>query len=200
MAHTLPDLGYAHDALEPYIDTMTMQIHHGRHHKTYVDNLNNALANYPELQNKTAEALIKDLNAVPEAIRTAVRNNAGGHVNHSMFWKQIAPSRNRLSGELLKAIESTWTSVDAFKDAFEKGGLGRFGSGWVWLVKKEGKLAVMSTANQDNPMMEGITPLLGCDVWEHAYYLKYQNKRADYLKAFWSVVDWNDAEARYASA
>jgi Fe-Mn family superoxide dismutase len=162
--------------------------------------LNNALAAYPDLQNKTAEELIKDLNAVPEAIRTAVRNNAGGHVNHSMFWQQIAPSKNRLSGALKADIEATWGSVDAFKDAFEKGGLGRFGSGWVWLVKKDGKLAITSTANQDNPIMEGATPIVGCDVWEHAYYLKYQNKRADYLKAFWSVIDWNDAEARYAAA
>ena len=200
MAHTLPALTYATDALEPHFDKMTMEIHHGKHHQTYVTNLNNALAAYPDLQGKTAEELIKDLNAVPEAIRTAVRNNAGGHVNHSMFWQQIAPSKNRLSGALKADIEATWGSVDAFKDAFEKGGLGRFGSGWVWLVKKDGKLAITSTANQDNPMMEGATPIVGCDVWEHAYYLKYQNKRADYLKAFWSVIDWNDAEARYAAA
>lgn len=200
MAHTLPALTYATDALEPHFDKMTMEIHHGKHHQTYVTNLNNALAAYPDLQNKTAEELIKDLNAVPEAIRTAVRNNAGGHVNHSMFWQQIAPSKNRLSGALKDDIEATWGSVDAFKDAFEKGGLGRFGSGWVWLVKKDGKLAITSTANQDNPIMEGATPIVGCDVWEHAYYLKYQNKRADYLKAFWSVIDWNDAEARYAAA
>ncbi|MBU6358405.1 MAG: superoxide dismutase [Chloroflexota bacterium] len=200
MAHTLPALTYATDALEPHFDKMTMEIHHGKHHQTYVTNLNNALAAYPDLQNKTAEELIKDLNAVPEAIRTAVRNNAGGHVNHSMFWQQIAPSKNRLSGALKADIEATWGSVDAFKDAFEKGGLGRFGSGWVWLVKKDGKLAITSTANQDNPIMEGATPIVGCDVWEHAYYLKYQNKRADYLKAFWSVIDWNDAEARYAAA
>ena len=199
MAHTLPALTYATDALEPHFDKMTMEIHHGKHHQTYVTNLNNALAAYPDLQGKTAEELIKDLNAVPEAIRTAVRNNAGGHVNHSMFWQQIAPSKNRLSGALKADIEATWGSVDAFKDAFEKGGLGRFGSGWVWLVKKDGKLAITSTANQDNPMMEGATPIIGCDVWEHAYYLKYQNKRADYLKAFWSVIDWNDAEARYAA-
>ena len=200
MAHTLPALTYATDALEPHFDKMTMEIHHGKHHQTYVTNLNNALTAYPDLQNKTAEELIKDLNAVPEAIRTAVRNNAGGHVNHSMFWQQIAPSKNRLSGALKADIEATWGSVDAFKDAFEKGGLGRFGSGWVWLVKKDGKLAITSTANQDNPIMEGATPIVGCDVWEHAYYLKYQNKRADYLKAFWSVIDWNDAEARYAAA
>lgn len=199
MAHTLPALTYATDALEPHFDKMTMEIHHGKHHQTYVTNLNNALAAYPDLQGKTAEELIKDLNAVPEAIRTAVRNNAGGHVNHSMFWQQIAPSKNRLSGALKADIEATWGSVDAFKDAFEKGGLGRFGSGWVWLVKKDGKLAITSTANQDNPMMEGATPIVGCDVWEHAYYLKYQNKRADYLKAFWSVIDWNDAEARYVA-
>jgi len=200
MAHTLPALTYATDALEPHFDKMTMEIHHGKHHQTYVTNLNNALAAYPDLQNKTAEELIKDLNAVPEAIRTAVRNNAGGHVNHSMFWQQIAPSKNRLSGALKADIEATWGSVDAFKDAFEKGGLGRFVSGWVWLVKKDGKLAINTTANQDNPIMEGATPIVGCDVWEHAYYLKYQNKRADYLKAFWSVIDWNDAEARYAAA
>lgn len=199
MAHTLPALTYATDALEPHFDKMTMEIHHGKHHQAYVTNLNNALAAYPDLQGKTAEELIKDLNAVPEAIRTAVRNNAGGHVNHSMFWKQIAPSRNRLSGALKADIEATWGSVDAFKEAFEKAGLGRFGSGWVWLVKKDGKLAITSTANQDNPMMEGATPIVGCDVWEHAYYLKYQNRRADFLKAFWEVIDWNDAEGRYAA-
>ncbi|MCW1967431.1 MAG: superoxide dismutase [Anaerolineae bacterium] len=197
MAHTLPALTYATDALEPHFDKMTMEIHHGKHHQAYVTNLNNALAAYPDLQGKTAEELIKDLNAVPEAIRTAVRNNAGGHVNHSMFWTQIAPSRNRLSGALKADIEATWGSVDAFKEAFEKAGLGRFGSGWVWLVKKDGKLAITSTANQDNPMMEGATPIVGCDVWEHAYYLKYQNRRADFLKAFWEVIDWNDAEGRY---
>ncbi len=200
MAFELPALPYAHDALEPVIDTMTMQIHHGKHHATYVTNLNNALANHTDLQKLSAIELISNLNAVPEAIRTAVRNNAGGHVNHTMFWSQLKPGGSTLSGKLLDAVNSTFGSQDALKEAFEKAGLGRFGSGWAWLVKKNGKLEITSTANQDNPLMEGVTPVLGVDVWEHAYYLKYQNRRADYLKALWNIINWDDAEARFAKA
>ena len=198
MAHQLPPLPYAFNALEPHFDAMTMEIHHDRHHATYVTNLNNALANHADLQTKTAEELIANLNAVPDAIRTAVRNNAGGHVNHTMFWTQLKAGGSALDGALKAAIEAKWGSVDAFKAEFEKGGLGRFGSGWVWLVKKGGALEIMSTPNQDSPLMENITPLLGCDVWEHAYYLKYQNKRADYLKAFWNLVNWDDVDKRFS--
>ena len=198
MAHQLPPLPYAFNALEPHIDAMTMEIHHDRHHATYVTNLNNALANHADLQSKTAEELIGNLAAVPDAIRTAVRNNAGGHVNHTMFWNQLKPGGSTLEGAVKTAIEAKWGSVDAFKAEFEKGGLGRFGSGWVWLVKKAGAVEIMSTPNQDSPLMDGIAPLLGCDVWEHAYYLKYQNKRADYLKAFWNLVNWDDVEKRFA--
>ena len=198
MAHQLPPLPSAFNALEPHIDAMTMEIHHDRHHATYVTNLNNALANHADLQSKTAEELIGNLAAVPDAIRTAVRNNAGGHVNHTMFWNQLKPGGSTLEGAVKTAIEAKWGSVDAFKAEFEKGGLGRFGSGWVWLVKKAGAVEIMSTPNQDSPLMDGIAPLLGCDVWEHAYYLKYQNKRADYLKAFWNLVNWDDVEKRFA--
>lgn len=198
MAHQLPPLPYAFNALEPHFDAMTMEIHHDRHHATYVTNLNNALANHADLQTKTAEELIANLNAVPDAIRTAVRNNAGGHVNHTMFWTQLKAGGSALDGALKAAIEAKWGGVDAFKAEFEKGGLGRFGSGWVWLVKKGGLLEIMSTPNQDSPLMENITPLLGCDVWEHAYYLKYQNKRADYLKAFWNLVNWDDVDKRFS--
>ncbi len=203
MAHELPPLPYPYDALEPYIDTMTMQIHHQKHHGGYVTNLNNALKDYPELQSKSAEELISNLDAVPEAIRTAVRNNGGGHVNHSMFWQQLKVGvPEPTSGPLYDAIVAAFGSMEAFKDAFEKAALGRFGSGWAWLViGKDGKLAVMSTPNQDNPMMAeygGLKPILGVDVWEHAYYLKYQNRRADYLKAFWNVVNWEDVARRFA--
>ena len=202
MAHELPPLPYPFDALEPHIDARTMEIHHDKHHGTYVTNLNNALANHPDLQSKSAEELIKNLNAVPEAIRTAVRNNGGGHVNHSMFWKQLKPGGgSQPGGALLQAINTTFGSLDAFKEQFNKAGLGRFGSGWAWLVvDNSGKLSITSTANQDNPISEGLTPLLGCDVWEHAYYLKYQNRRADYLGAFWNVVNWDDVATRFAAA
>ncbi len=200
MAHELPPLPYAYDSLEPYIDTTTMQIHHDKHHATYVTNLNNALKDQAALQDKSAEDLIKDLAALPEGIRTAVRNNAGGHVNHTMFWEQLKVSTDGPSGKLASAINDAFGSLDAMKDAFEKAGLGRFGSGWAWLVVgKDGKLAIMSTPNQDNPMMAeygGLKAILGVDVWEHAYYLKYQNKRADYLKSFWSVDNWDDLAAR----
>jgi superoxide dismutase, Fe-Mn family len=198
MAHELPPLPYKYESLEPYVDTTTMQIHHDKHHAAYVTNLNNALKEHAALQAHSAVELIQNLNNVPEAIRMAVRNNAGGHVNHTMFWEQlkvgvVEPG----SGALAAGINSAFGSMAAMKEAFEKAGLGRFGSGWAWLVKgKDGKLAITSTANQDNPLMDGITPLLGCDVWEHAYYLKYQNRRADYLKAFWSVVNWDDVAKR----
>lgn len=202
MAHELPPLPYAHDALEPHIDTQTMQIHHGKHHAAYVTNLNKALESAPELQGKSAEALIADLNAVPEGIRTAVRNNAGGHVNHTLFWNLMSPNGGGApTGELAEAIQAAFGSLDEFKAKFEAAGLGRFGSGWAWLiVGKDGKLAITSTPNQDSPLMDGITPLMGCDVWEHAYYLKYQNRRADYLKAWWNVLNWDAVGQRFAAA
>ncbi len=204
MAYELPPLPYPYDALEPYIDTTTMQIHHDKHHGAYVTNLNNALKDLPELAAKPVEELIKNLDAVPESVRTAVRNNGGGHINHTMFWEQLKVGVSEpTSGPLYDAIVAAFGSMEAFKDAFEKAGLGRFGSGWAWLVVgKDGKLAVMSTPNQDNPMMAeygGLKPILGVDVWEHAYYLKYQNRRADYLKAFWNVVNWEDVARRFAS-
>ena len=202
MAHTLPALPYAFDALEPYIDAKTMEIHHDKHHATYVTNLNNALANNPELLSKSAEELVKSLGSLPEAIRTAVRNNGGGHVNHTMFWQQLkAGVKEPTSGKLIESINASFGTTAAFKEQFNKAGLGRFGSGWAWLVVgKDKKLAIISTANQDNPTTDGLTPILGCDVWEHAYYLKYQNRRADYLTAFWSVVNWTDVAGRFDSA
>ncbi|NJM42067.1 MAG: superoxide dismutase [Anaerolineae bacterium] len=201
MAHELPALPYPYESLEPYIDTTTMQIHHDKHHATYVTNLNNALKDQADLQKHSALELIQNLSKVPEAIRGAVRNNAGGHVNHTMFWEQLKVGVAEPSGALGDAINAAFGSLAAFKEAFEKAGLGRFGSGWAWLVKKDGKLAIVSTPNQDNPLMDGSgAPLLGVDVWEHAYYLKYQNKRADYLKAFWSVANWDDVAKRFAAA
>lgn len=207
MAHELPPLPYPKDALEPHIDAATMEIHHGKHHAAYVANLNKAIAGKPDLEAKSAEALIQNLEAVPADIRGAVRNNAGGHVNHSMFWKLIGPKAGGAPGGRLAAdIAAAFGSLDAFKEKFEAGGLGRFGSGWVWLVVNGGKLEIVSTANQDNPIMgkavagcEG-KPILGCDVWEHAYYLKYQNRRADYLKAFWNVVNWAEVEKLHLAA
>jgi len=204
MPHELPALPYAKDALEPHIDALTMEIHHGRHHKAYVDNLNKALAGNAALEAKTICELVKDLAAVPENIRGPVRNNGGGHWNHSFFWKLMAPNAGGLpTGKLADDIQATFGSFDEFKAKFEAAGLGRFGSGWAWLVANNGKLEIVSTANQDNPLMgkavagcEG-KPLLSCDVWEHAYYLKYQNKRADYLKAFWNVVNWNEVAKNY---
>ncbi|MFC5470780.1 superoxide dismutase [Cohnella suwonensis] len=202
MAHELPALPYATDALEPHIDTATMEIHHGRHHNAYVTNLNNALKSAPELESKSVEDLIADLNAVPEAIRTAVRNNGGGHANHSLFWKTIAPNAGGTpTGALAAAIDGELGGFDKFKETFAAAGATRFGSGWAWLaLSKDGKLKVYSLPNQDSPIMEGETPLLGLDVWEHAYYLKYQNKRPDYIAAFWSVVDWNAVGAIYDAA
>ena len=190
MAHTLPPLPYANDALEPYIDAMTMEIHHDRHHNTYVTNLNNAVAG-TEFENVPAEEIITKLDSLPESIRTAVRNNGGGHVNHTFFWEILAPAGGAgPSGALAAAIDA-FGGLDALKDAVNKAGAGRFGSGWAWVVVKDGKLAVTSTPNQDNPTMDGSgTPILGVDVWEHAYYLKYQNKRPDYLSAVWNVINW----------
>jgi Fe-Mn family superoxide dismutase len=204
MAFELPALPYAHDALEPYIDKMTMEIHHGKHHAAYVTNLNKALESAPALQAKSAEDLIKDLNAVPDAVRGAVRNNGGGHVNHTMFWASMKKGGGGApGGALAEAIAKTFGSFDDFKTKFNAAGVGRFGSGWAWLVLNNGALEIVSTANQDNPTMgkaiagcEG-TPLLGVDVWEHAYYLKYQNRRADYLAAIWNVVDWDAVAKRF---
>ena len=206
MAHTLPDLGYAFNALEPHIDAKTMEIHHDKHHQAYITNLNNAIAGKADLEAKSALELITDLASVPEDIRTAVRNNGGGHVNHSFFWKVIAPGGAKApSGDLAAAIDAAFGSFDAFKEAFAKAGATRFGSGWAWLCKKaDGTLAVCSTANQDNPLMGeafggcGNTPILGLDVWEHAYYLHYQNKRPDYIAAFWNVVNWDVVAANFA--
>ncbi|GAA3409906.1 superoxide dismutase [Paenibacillus hodogayensis] len=202
MAHQLPALAYANNALEPHIDAQTMEIHHDRHHNTYVTNLNAALDKHPELHDKSLEALIADLNAVPEDIRTAVRNNGGGHANHSLFWSTIAPNAGgQPTGALAAAIDSELGGFDAFKQAFAAAATTRFGSGWAWLaVTKDGKLKVYSLPNQDSPIFEGDTPILGLDVWEHAYYLKYQNKRPDYIGAFWNVVDWNAVGKLYDAA
>jgi Fe-Mn family superoxide dismutase len=198
MAHTLPALPYPTDALEPHIDKLTMEIHHGAHHKAYVDNLNKAIAGNAALEAKSIDDLMRDIASVPENIRGPVRNNGGGHWNHSFFWKLLAPKAGGApTGKLADAINSTFGSFDAFKEKFEAAGLGRFGSGWAWLVLNNGKLEICSTANQDNPLMgkaaagcEG-KPVFGVDVWEHAYYLKHQNKRAAYLKTIWNVIDWN---------
>ncbi len=207
MPFELPSLPYAATALEPNIDAKTMEIHHGKHHATYVTNLNKALESAPDFASKSIDELIANIPAVPEAIRGAVRNNGGGHWNHSFFWKLMAPSAGGApTGSLAEAITKTFGSFDEFKAKFEAAGLARFGSGWVWLsVKADKSLCICSTPNQDNPLMTGIAecpgiPVLGCDVWEHAYYLNYQNRRADYLKAFWNVVSWEAAEANYQTA
>jgi Fe-Mn family superoxide dismutase len=198
MAHSLPPLPYDAAALEPHIDAQTMNIHHGKHHAAYVNNLNAAIEKHPELGSKSAEDLIKNLSAVPEDIRTAVRNNAGGHVNHTMFWEIMGPGKGGApTGKIASAITSAFGTFDAFKEQMNKGGAGRFGSGWVWLVDAGGKLVVESTANQDNPMMDGKKPVFGIDVWEHAYYLKYQNRRPDYLAAWWNVIDWDQVNKRF---
>jgi superoxide dismutase, Fe-Mn family len=192
MAHQLPSLPYAFDALEPHIDAQTMQIHHGKHHQAYINNLNAALEAHPGLQGKSVEDLIKDLNALPEGIRTAVRNNGGGHANHSLFWTLLAPNAGGApTGKAADAITGAFGSFDAFKEQFAKAATTRFGSGWAWLVSSSGKLAIESTANQDSPIMEGKKPIIGLDVWEHAYYLKYQNRRPDYIGAFWNVINWS---------
>jgi Fe-Mn family superoxide dismutase len=205
--HQLPELPYAVSALEPHVDTRTMEIHHGKHHKAYVDNLNKALESAPELAGKAALELIRDLASVPEGIRTAVRNNAGGHVNHTLFWSLMAPGAGGVpSGKLAEAITATFGSFEAFQEKFQTAGATRFGSGWAWLVLNHGKLEIGSTANQDSPFMgkavagiEG-TPILALDVWEHAYYLHYQNRRPDYMKAWWNVVNWAEAERLFVSA
>jgi Fe-Mn family superoxide dismutase len=197
VAHQLPSLPYDSGALEPHIDAQTMQIHHGKHHAAYVNNLNAALEKHPDLQSKSAEDLIKNLNAVPEDIRTAVRNNGGGHVNHTMFWQVMGPGKGGApSGKIGDAIKGAFGSFDSFKEQMNKAGGARFGSGWVWLVDAGGELAVESTPNQDNPMMDGKHPVFGIDVWEHAYYLKYQNRRPDYLSAWWNVVNWDEVGKR----
>jgi Fe-Mn family superoxide dismutase len=207
MAYELPPLPYPKDALEPNIDAQTMEIHHDKHHAAYVTNVNKAIAGKADPESKSAEALISNLDAVPADIRTAVRNNGGGHVNHSMFWKLLGPKAGGApSGKLGDDIKAAFGSFEAFKEKFEAAGMGRFGSGWAWLVINQGKLEVVSTANQDNPLMgkavcgaEG-KPVLGCDVWEHAYYLKYQNRRAEYLKAFWNAVNWAEVAKNYDAA
>ena len=197
MAHTLPPLPYAHDALEPHIDTQTMEIHHGKHHQAYVNNLNAALEKHPDLQSKSAEDLVKHLSTVPEDVRTAVRNNAGGHVNHTMFWQIMAPHAGGApTGHIADALNSAFGSFDAFKEQFAKAAVGRFGSGWAWVVDTGHSLAIESTPNQDNPMMDGKKPVFGIDVWEHAYYLKYQNRRPDYIGAWWHVVNWAEINKR----
>lgn len=200
MTHVLAPLPYDYAALEPYIDAETMQLHHDKHHAAYVNNLNAALEKYPEQQAKSLEELVSNLDAVPEDIRTVVRNNAGGHVNHTMFWESMAPDVSGVpSGEIAQAIESTFGSFDNFKQQFNDAGLKQFGSGWVWLVvDKDRKLQIVTTPNQDSPLALGLYPILGNDVWEHAYYLKYQNRRADYLKAWWSVVNWEKVNQRFS--
>lgn len=202
MAHQLPALPYANNALEPHIDEQTMTIHHDRHHNAYVTNLNAALESAPELQSKSLEDLIADLDSVPEAIRTAVRNNGGGHANHSLFWETIGPNGGgQPSGKLADAINNELGGFDKFKEDFAKAATTRFGSGWAFLaVDADGKLSVYSLPNQDSPIMEGKTPVLGLDVWEHAYYLKYQNKRPDYIAAFFNVINWSEVEKRYEAA
>jgi Fe-Mn family superoxide dismutase len=199
MPHTLPPLPYPPNALEPHIDAQTMEIHHGKHHAAYVTNLNAALDKAPELKDKPLDELLKNLSAVPEAIRTAVRNNGGGHLNHSQFWKTMAPNAGGApTGKLADAINSAFGDFEKFKEQFQAAGVARFGSGWAWLVKEGGKLAITSTPNQDNPIMDGKpAPILGNDVWEHAYYLKYQNRRPDYLKAWWNTVNWTEVAKRF---
>lgn len=201
MPYTLPALPYAYNALEPHIDARTMEIHHTKHHQAYINNVNTALADSP-LLNKSVEDLISDLNAVPENVRTAVRNNGGGHANHSLFWTVIGPNAGGTpTGELAAAIDKACGSFDAFKEQFGKAATTRFGSGWAWLsVKADGSLVVESTANQDSPLSEGRTPILGLDVWEHAYYLHYQNRRPDYIGAFWNVVNWQEVTRRFTAA
>jgi len=201
MAHELPALPYAYDALEPHIDARTMEIHHGKHHAAYVNNLNKALEGHTDLQQKSITELLTDLNAVPEAIRGAVRNNGGGHFNHSLFWKIMQKGGGgEPAGELSDAIGSTFGSFDEFKVKFSQAGATRFGSGWAWLMVHDGRLEVTSTANQDTPVMDRGKPILGLDVWEHAYYLNYQNRRPDYIQAWWNVVNWRAVEESYSKA
>ncbi|RRQ86985.1 superoxide dismutase [Enterococcus faecium] len=201
MTYTLPDLPYAYDALEPYIDEETMHLHHDKHHNTYVTNLNAAIEKYPELGEKTIEELLSDMDAIPTDIKTAVRNNGGGHANHSFFWEIMTPNAGgEPTGEIKEAINEAFGDFSSFKEEFKKAAAGRFGSGWAWLVMENGKLAITSTANQDSPLMEGKTPILGLDVWEHAYYLKYKNVRPDYIAAFWNVINWDEVNKRFEAA
>ncbi len=200
MTFELPKLAYAYDALEPHIDARTMEIHHTKHHNTYITNLNGAVEKTPELAGKSLESMLGDLSAVPEGVRMVVRNHGGGTYNHNLFWEFMAPKAGGApKNELAKAIDASFTSFDAFKVEFEKAAATRFGSGWAWLVKKGSGLAVVSTANQDNPLSEGLTPILGLDVWEHAYYLKYQNRRPEYISAWWNVVNWDAVAERYSA-
>lgn len=202
MAFTLPKLPYAYDALEPHIDARTMEIHHTKHHQAYIDNANAAIEKHPALASKSVEELLAGIDTVPEAIRTVIRNHGGGHANHSLFWAIMQPNGGgKPSGDVADAIDKAFDGFDAFKGQFENAAKTRFGSGWAWLsVKKDGTLAVSSTANQDSPLMEGMTPILGLDVWEHAYYLKYQNKRPDYVGAFWNVINWDEVARRFKAA
>lgn len=201
MAYELPQLPYAYDALEPHIDKETMNIHHTKHHNTYVTNLNNAVAGKADLENKSVEELIANIDALPEDIKTAVRNNGGGHANHSLFWQLLSPNGGGTpTGDLAQAIDAKFGSFDAFKEEFAKAATTRFGSGWAWLSVSNGELEISSTANQDSPIMEGKTPLLGLDVWEHAYYLKCQNRRPEYIGNFWNVVNWDVVEAKFNAA
>jgi superoxide dismutase, Fe-Mn family len=202
MAYELPPLPYPFNALEPHIDAKTMEIHHDKHHQAYITNANKALEGHPDLAALPVDELLADLNKIPESIRSVLRNNAGGHSNHTFFWKIMAPNAGgNPKGKLAEAINSTFGSFDQFKGELEKAGIGRFGSGWAWLVvNKEGKLQITSTANQDTPISEGLKPVIGVDVWEHSYYLLYQNRRPDYLKAWWNVVNWDQAEKNFGAA
>ncbi|MGL5721578.1 MAG: superoxide dismutase [Brevinema sp.] len=196
--HNLPELGYAFNALEPHIDAKTMEIHHDKHHATYVTNLNAALEAHPALASKSIDDLLKGFNSLPDAVKPAVRNNGGGHHNHTFFWKSLKVNNGaKPSGALAAAIDKEFGSFEKFQEAFETAAKTRFGSGWAWLVKKDGKLSVISTANQDSPLMDGYIPVLGLDVWEHAYYLNYQNRRPDYVKAFWNVINWDQILTNY---
>ena len=196
MAHSLPPLPYAFDALEPHIDRLTMEIHHGKHHAAYVNNLNAAIDKHPTLQSRSVEDLLRGISSVPEDIRTAVRNNGGGHANHTMFWQIMGPGAGGPpTGAIADAISSSFGSVEAFKEQFSKAAMGRFGSGWAWVID-QGRLTIESTANQDSPLMEGKKVVFGLDVWEHAYYLKYQNRRADYISSWWNVVNWTEVNKR----
>jgi len=198
MAFELPKLAYAYDALEPHIDARTMEIHHAKHHNAYITNLNGAVEKTPELAGKSVEEMLSNLNAVPEAVRSVVRNHGGGTYNHNLFWEVMGPNAGGApSGDLAKAIDAAFGSFDAFKAEFSKSAGARFGSGWAWLVKKDGVLSVVSTANQDNPLSDGLTPILGIDVWEHAYYLNYQNRRPDYVTAWWNVVNWDAVAEKF---
>lgn len=200
MKYTLPSLPYKYSALEPVIDAKTMEVHHTKHHQTYVDKLNEALAKHPKIAEKSVEELLANLEDVPEDIRTAVRNHGGGHLNHSLFWQILTPLVQNFSGKISRAIIKEFGSFDAFKEKFSATAISRFGSGWAWLVVSDGKLQIESTANQDSPLMEGKTPILGLDVWEHAYYLKYQNKRADYVSAFFNIINWKKVDELYSEA